>query len=55
MADKLMYISINDAQNYPFCRIQCLDAELNVPTNSIKVKITYIDDMKIVDYTLEID
>ena len=39
IADKLMYILNDDAQKYPFCRLQsllwlkCLDTQLNDQTN----------------------
>ena len=46
MADKLMYISNNDAQIYPFRRLQLvvetLDAELYEPTNQNTIKVLIV-------------
>ena len=43
MADKLIYIPNNDAQNYPSIDynylLKCLDNELNEPTNQNSIKV----------------
>ena len=43
MAGKLMYISNDDTQNYPFCRLQLVaemfDTQINKPTNKKVPKV----------------
>ena len=37
MADKLIYISNDDLQNYPLHRLKRLNTQLNEPTNKKKL------------------
>ena len=43
MADKLMHISNDDTQNYPFCRlhlvVESFDTQPNKPTNQHSIKV----------------
>ena len=38
MDDKLIYIPIDDKQNYPFCRLTLLDVKVG-PTNPNSIKV----------------
>ena len=44
MADKYLYIPLDDTQNYPFCRLQLvvesLETQLNRPTNQNSLKFS---------------
>ena len=46
MDDKLINISSDYTQNYPFCRLQLvvesLDTQLNDPTNQNSIKVPYV-------------
>ena len=48
MADKLIYITNDDAQNYPSCRLQLvvesLDTQFNEPTNQNSRKVPKVDE-----------
>ena len=44
MADKLMYISNDDTQNYTFCRLQLVVETFGKPTNPNLIKVPRVVD-----------